>query len=118
MLGNNSEIELTEEDRENMAENIEQILEEWLLDFDNEEARRKEINLLMKTVMEIQYNDRLVEDPPTNFKGFSNTNIFGFKSEIGNAKVFNDQENLVSSLEAQLHERNLKIRYCEINSGK
>lgn len=111
-MGSEPDAELTETENENIAEQIECMLEEWKTDFDDENTKRKELRFYIKmasgeTLKNKDFDFLLTETAKT-----LQHKMGSIKPDVGINKTVDDSDDAILGLETQLDEKNEKIKDC------
>ena len=91
---------------------IDNILEEWKADFDNEEIKRKEMKFYLKHVNGGLDSNKGFESVVMNVSKPLSMKMHTVKSEIMNNRPVDGQDDAIFNLESQLDEKDEKIREC------
>ena len=111
-MGNDPDGDLTEAENENVAEQIEALLEEWKTDFEDEDASRQRLQCYIKMANgETSKNDYFKCLLAETVKSLQ-ANMSSMKSDGGMDRTVDDSDDAIFNLEYLLEEKNDKIKYC------
>lgn len=99
-----------------MAERIDQILEEWKTDFDDEEIKRKELGSYFKILTGQPHKNEDLDLIPNEIPRMSPVKAISAKSEMMNNRPIDDNDDTIFNLEAKLQEKDQKISDRELKS--
>lgn len=108
ILGN--EAELSDEERDHIAERIDQTLDEWGTDFESENVHRRELKACIQVLLDGEDTVGQAKTPLAKCRGM--------RSEIMNNRPVDDSDDTIFNLEAQIEERGQRIRVCRVISGR
>lgn len=118
LLGNDNDSDLSDNDRENIAERIDKILDEWNVDFQNEGGKREEIYSYLKVLLKFGESSKVGNSSGRRETKGVITKSHNVKSEMRGNRPVDDHDDAVFYFESKLSEKDDKIWCCKFISGK
>lgn len=101
-----------------MADRIDQMLEEWKTDFDNESEKRNELKKQFKTALGVDHRDKAFNVVMNETSKPKQPKLHTVKSEVKISNRVDTQDDAIFNLEFQLESKDERIRDCKIKSGE